>query len=103
MSERLGRAVLAMAEWDGWILYRSAAGTCYLRWPNPYLEIVYETNKADLLRLTAEQAQTALTALETADLLANDRELRSLLATARSAILDLVAAVRQHAAQENER
>lgn len=62
------------------------------------------TNKADLLRLTAEQAQTALTALETADLLANDRELRSLLATARSAILDLVAAVRQYATtQENKR
>lgn len=40
LPERAGRGIVGMAEWDGLILHKSAAGTVYLRWPNDYLEVM---------------------------------------------------------------
>ena len=59
------------------------------------------TNKADLLRLTAEQAQTALTALETADLLTDER-VAVVAGDGAVGDPDLVAAVRQYANYSGE-
>lgn len=40
LPARLGEGIIGMAEWDGLVLHRSAAGTVYLRWPNAYLGVV---------------------------------------------------------------
>lgn len=39
MPRRAGEGVIGAAEWDGWILHRTAAGTVFLRWPNEYLAL----------------------------------------------------------------
>lgn len=39
VSRRVGEGIVGMAEWDGAVLHRTAAGTVYLRWPNDYLPV----------------------------------------------------------------
>jgi hypothetical protein len=39
LPARAGSGIVGMAEWDGRVLYRTAGGTVFLKWPNDYLAV----------------------------------------------------------------